>query len=547
MGVIDPPGISLPAADSRFPRMPSIVARGADPTGADVDARVALDATLMDALHAGQGMAWLPMGAYRLKSTFNPSDRSPGQPALVLDKYLRGFTWFGGYGKIGYPPTGGGGKYYAAPEMIWYGTLGGVMWEFDSIGGSALIGIAFRGRPTSGASNRAGVGLNISQRGALVGSGLHLLERVTFNDLTTGVRFGDGQETSAGNCDTTTFRDVTFQSCDVAVDLTHQQNLVYNFEGTSAFISCKTAVRSTAGGYLNIADLNANNAGGTGPDEWMLDLSGGHYAGTHKVSRARLEAGCQQFLRTKSRYTDVLIEGLTEAQDSQDVTMFDLTGGQVTLIGGCLTTHSASAPTFNLKPDAGSGGLPSVRLYGVRLDTPRFLYEEWFTHAAGAFPAVTMRDCENQYGQRIPSFSTRLEDGLPVPLRAVTTDGTTDVTTTLLNNGLDQRADNCCAIGAGAYRVRMTLIGTTGTGGVAALQVRLTREADVVHDGTTITMSTPDVIGTDFNPDSLVCSFNAVQSYKYIRAVVRGKAATTIQWRAEFQLIAGTNNLTLSS
>jgi hypothetical protein len=553
MEFLDGPALDLAAADRRYPPMQSLAAMGASRAGQDVDAKPYLNQVLTESVYAGRAVAFLDMGFYRLKGTFNPSDQSPGTPDRVLDRLLSGFTFFGGWGKIAYPPSGGGfpngaARYFAAPEFIWYGTDGGVMWEFDSMYGMAIIGVAFRGRPTGEeGTNRAGIGLNISQRNlGLPGSGVHLLDRVAFNDMAVGLKFGEGQVTGGGNCDTTTLRDASFQSVDTCILLIHQQNLVYNIVGTSSFVKCTTIVQADKGGYFVIDDLNANTCGGTGPDDWMFDLYGGANVGTNKISRARLEAGqvagCRQVARLKGGWCELLIEGMTEAQDNQLVRMFEILGGQLTMIGGKLETRSAANPTFYVSADFDAGRHGSVRLYGMRLAADTWDYSEWFDHHANAQPHIVVRDCELDTGARIPSFSTRLEDGLPVPLRATTT-STSVVVSTLRNTGVPGRVDACCAAAQGAYRVRCTIVATTKVDGiVTGTALRAVREFDVLHTAGALTISTPETIGVDNNPAGLSFTIEAAPTQRHLSVHCTGVGGMTHHWTTDFQLIGGQVN-----
>lgn len=510
---------------------------GADPTGGNTDNSQPLFNMMLAALNKRCAIGLLPMGTYRLLTTFNPNDQT--EDPVPLGKLVRGFTFFGGFGKIGYPPTGGD-KWYGAPEFVWYGSTGGTMWEFDSIVGMAIIGVAFRGEATTSSGNRAGIGLNVSSRNlGLPGSGTHLLDRCSFVDMAVGVKMGEGQITGAGNCDTTTFRDVTFHKVDTCLYLSHQQNLVYNFDGTSSFLETKTIVRSDVGGYLCINDLNVNAGGGTGSTDWLFDLAGGSNVGTHRVLRARVENNTKQIAKLSGQHVELQLDDFIEAQSNQSVTMFDLTGGQLTMSGGKLITRDTTFtnPTFKLQNHTASGTAPTVRLYGVRLDTTSFNYREWFTHTAGTFPRIVMRDCELQHGERIPSFSTRLEDRLPVPLQATTTAATT-VGSTLMNNGQTGRTDNCCAIPKGMMRIRVTIMaGLQVSSQITAIRLRATREIDVHNDGTTLTMSTPDVIGTDYNPTSLVFTLTAQNTFKNIYVACTGQASTNLYWQANFELL----------
>jgi hypothetical protein len=545
---LDPPpsGLTAAATDTRYPRMGNIVSAGAVADGSDVDARPVLDAILADSLTAGRGIAHVPMGFYRLKTPFNPTQQGAGATP-ALPKLLRGFTWFAGWGKIGYPPSGGGfpngsTKYFAGVDLIWYGADAATMWELDSVVGMAHIGMGWRGRPTKGATNRAGIGVNISQRNlGLPGSGLHLFDRCHWSDLAVGVKFGEGQITGGGNCDTTSWRDCTWQDCDAAIFLTHQQNLVYNLGGTSGFVGCTTVIRADKGGYFNIDDLNANGCGGAGADDWMLDLSGGINTGTNKVSRARVEGGCQKFVRLRGGYCELLLEGFTEAQDNQASTMFQVFGGQLTLIGGKLASHDLTSPTFYVSADFAAGRHGSVRLQGVRLAADKFEFAEWFDTNANSIPRIVLRDCELDSGERIPSMSTRLEDQLPVPLRAKTTNGTSTVSTTLRNNGAAGRYDNCCAVPQGMYRIRVTIMAGTldGAGALTGINVRAEREFDVLHTASALTVSGMTTVGVDVNPDSLSYAVASSDTWRHLRVDVVGKASTTLAWQADFQLVGG--------
>jgi hypothetical protein len=58
----------------------------------------------------------------------------------------------------------------------------------------------------------------------------------------------------------------------------------------------------------------------------------------------------------------------------------------------------------------------------------------------------------------------------------------------------------------------------------------------VLNDGTTLTMSSPETEGTDYNPSSVTFTLVAANTYKNIRVDVVGQAATALYWRATFQL-----------
>lgn len=526
----------------------TVVDYGAHQDGSDYDFKTVLDAIFVDALPHNQGIIDLNMGRYRLKTTWNPNDQTSGGANMLLGKLFRGLTLFGGWGKIGNPQTGGD-KYYGAPEIVWYGSAGSTMFEWDTIVGSALIGIAFRGG--SGASapsaNQAGIILNISQRNTgLPGSGVHLLDRCSFADFAVAVRCGEGQVTGGGNCDTTTFREATFQNGTTCLDLTHQQNLVYNFDGTSSFLSVKNIVKSSAGGYFNIDDLNANGCGGTTTNDWMFDLAGGQFVGTHKISRGRIEGNCKQLLRVNGGYCNVLIEGLTEAQSNQSVTMFDLTGGSTTIIGGQLITNDTTNPTFYLHQHSASGTAPVLHLDKVMFDQNNWTPANWFKIQDGAYPYIRMTGCYLQNGRRIPDWSNRIDSRLPVICQGNTTNGTSTVALTLLRNGVTAVSYNCVSISRGMWRIRVVIMaGVQSSGNITSIQLRVTREVDVHSDGTTVTLVNTDTIGTDYNPDSLSVTLAVNSTYKHLRADVVGKASTNLYWQANFSLIGEYSNWAL--
>lgn len=518
--------------------------------GSAIDNTPLLIAGMKAALQNGSAMAVLPAGPHQVSTTINPTDQISTN---LMGKNVRGFTWFGGFGKIGLPATAGGfpigaAAFFAAPEFIWEGPAGGTMLKLDNMIGTAFLGIGFRGKPQLADTNQAALAVNVSSYNpGLPGSGGHLFDRCGFAFFDTVFKFGEGQQaTGGGNCDTTTFRDVTFQSVGVVMLLTHQQNLVYNFEGTSSFLSTKTIVRTAAGGsfggggYFHISDLNANGCGGTGVDDWMFDLTGGSNIGTHKISRGRLENNCKQVARLKGAYTEMLIEGLTEAQGNQSSTLFQVLGSSLTMIGGKLITRDATGanPTFVLGQDpSGGGGLPSVNLYRVKLDATTFNLSDWFgTNSPNVIPRFIMRDCELASGQRIPSFSTRIEDGLPVPLKAKTTSATV-VGATLRNNGQTARFDNCVTIPKGMHHLRVVVqAGTQTAGALTALRLRAVRDVDVFYNGTTLTIVNTQTIGTDYNPDGLAFAINKNDARANMWVDCTGLASTNHYWSADFRL-----------
>jgi hypothetical protein len=213
-------------------------------------------------------------------------------------------------------------------------------------------------------------------------------------------------------------------------------------------------------------------------------------------------------------------------------------GGQLTLRGGRIVTHDSTNPTFMLRQETASGYSPVLRLIGVMLVDTQFTYADWISHATNCTPRIEMRGCVLANGRSIPDWSTRIETGLPVPLKGSTTTSNT-IGLTLLQNNATGRFDNCVAISTGAWRIRMNLMAGLNSGGLmTTIKLVAIRDFSVFNNGSTIVISDTQTIGTDINPDSYVFALASSDASKHITCNVTGVAATNIFWRAHFTLLS---------
>jgi Pectate lyase superfamily protein len=153
------------------------------------------------------------------------------------------------------------------------------------------------------------------------------------------------------------FRNCSFSQFATGIVVNTQQGLDYVLEQVGAD-HCATFLDLTHGGNVSVNVATFSACGGTGSTDWIFKVGDTlPNGGMVRITNARFESGCQQFVRVDG-LSHVLLEGISEN------TSPTRTGAALELGSGVLMVHNSSfitLPVLNFCTPIYSWALPSVR------------------------------------------------------------------------------------------------------------------------------------------------------------------------------------------
>jgi hypothetical protein len=355
-------------------------------------------------------MAFADEGTSRVASGESIADALAVSPNLWLDS---------GTHEIGetieLPPYGGGMLRGNGPELsaafssrpsvsrtavAWAGEAGGTMFTLDGQVGLGFEGLSFVGKASATAEDIAGVCHHWRHTGSY-GSGEAFYKQVSFQHFGTAIECAAAQ--LEGTCAGIHFVKVTGQDLDCFLKVNNDQGLNYILDHCS-FNFIDRVCHFVRGGNL---DVRNGNLAGCGHTNWCFELAAlGNNLFANTFRNLRIEQGTKRLLKF-SGSAHVVIEGLTEAQANQAVTMIDMTGGRLTIRDSRLVTHDATDPFLVVRNQP--GGSPGVVIFeNVHFAAESFDIAEWAVGLTQS-PAATiaLRGCT--YGANF----TRIADSSP--------------------------------------------------------------------------------------------------------------------------------------
>ncbi len=410
-------------------------------------------------------------------------------------------------------------------QVAWGGAAGATLITLDGQAGLLFEQISFVGKPSSGASGRAAIGHHWKQSGGF-GSGESTYFMCSFQHFDTAIKFGVNQ--LDGTCAGMHFIKCQAQNVDTFMHVVNDQGLNYILDHCS-FNFIDRVIYCERGGNI---DMRNGNMAGCGTTNWCVELaaiSTNLWANTFR--NVRIEQNTKRFLKMTGS-GEVIIDGFTEAQSNQSVTMFNQTGGKLTVRNGALVTHDTTNPTFVINNN--SGGSPGILvLENVHFSgITEFVFTDWINRADANSPAVVIiRQCTYGSGfKALPDFCTSLEWGVVTTMGQ--TVGATQVVPTMFAATRGHKTVCKLALNQAQF-VEVDVIGVTNLGVLVFAGRRL---AAVVNDSATSTLLDSQIVGSDYNPLSIttVPAVSVSDGFDAIEVTCTGKSANTINWTVSF-------------
>jgi Pectate lyase superfamily protein len=275
----------------------------------------------------------------------------------------------------------------SATVLMWSGPEGGTLMGGIGNVSYSLRDLAFCGRTSKGAA-RAGILLHCRQDVTnSMGSGVSLIEQVTFADSAIAVQMGE--ESSDMNCADFTFIRPTFHTCDVGLLVLNKQGLNYTMIAPTG-VHCKSLVTMRHGGHFFATNIQVAKSGSL-EEHWLLDFQAlGDNADMVSIDGLRCEQSTRQALRCVGGIVNV--RAYEEGQNDQKCTMISAFGSQLTIDGARIVSGSSENPHFKL--GRGPGGIPAtLQLRAVHFDRESFNYREWIGNDEDILSIVQLKDC----------------------------------------------------------------------------------------------------------------------------------------------------------
>ncbi len=457
-------------------------------------------------------MIW-PKGIYRITSTVTTGTAFPGS----------GIKHQGEGRSVSDAITSN--RVGAATILRWDGPVGGTMIEVPSSVGLVFENMTLLGKTSAVATNKAGILLHLLKVNGY-GSGSHSFRDMDFQHADVGVQVMSVQADTNG--DTCGFNHTYFYECDTGFLAKNDQALGFQFDNLYG-TNCRTVINMERGGHIGINMANFNGCGGTDPDNdyciRVLNSASNTQVGVFiNVKAEGNTKGVAQF-KGYGRYTFI---AFNEGHSDQNCRQFDTQGCMVIFDGCRFVTQDNTVRPFRQTRDSGgrrSGMIFRDCNFAI---TTGFVFNEWVEVEANTAALCRFNGCTAGLNDlQIMDFATQPEWG-PVVHYGQTTgstprniylDGSVTATT---NNGMQTQAN-------AAYIFDVYIVGKQQ---LSANHAVFHRRVAVVNNGGTLTMSTPQVIGTDVNAGTWACTLST--SASTLRANVTGVAAATIDWTATF-------------
>ena len=477
----------------------------------------------------------------KLREIVSPADFADGVPAGTSSAYSMKFYsgQFPISSTITFPSSGayGGGRWQGAgsewstafssrsqnalSRLRWDGSVGGTMLNLDGQLGMTFADLSFVGKSSAGALNQAGV-LNQWSMSGSAGSGESIYLNCTWQYYDIAVRMGTS--VGDGTCAGLQFVKCSTQNGSTFLQVENSQGLNYVLDHFSANFVDRVAYLKR-GGNLQV---RGGNFAGCGATNWIFELSNlGTSIYANSFRDVRIEQNSKRVL--KSVGGCVIIEGMTEAQTNQAVTMFDFAGTKAIIRDSRLITRDATNPTITLTNQSG-GFVGSLMCECVHFDATVFTVSEWVQRTnQNVHSIVTFVGCT--YGANetpIADFSTDAAHGT-VPLSGQTTGAATG---TLTIFGLNRNHYSVCKI-PNNYVVgyEVDIVAKDDLGAVAFQGKRM---AVAKNAAGVCTLANSTVVGTDYNPLSIGTAPSVFVSdgFDSIEVSVTGSSGRTLNWAA---------------
>ena len=407
-------------------------------------------------------------------------------------------------------------------SIIWDGDEGGDIVELSGQGSLVFEKLAFVGRPTNAASNRAARAIFGKANVGFGGHSFTQYNKVHFFDFDIAIQLGEDADTT--NMDVGVFIQVYFENCDSGMTVKHFQGISFNFYDLTAYL-CKNILRMERGGHVLIEGTHFGACGGDGADDWCFSFEQGT-AQNHSViiNNMRVELGTKKLIRGTNEFQKILLNGFSEAQTAHTDPMFSLRGTHLTVTNAHF--FSKNANYFVLDWTAGNSR-PSLLVGSSSFAGDTFRIQDWITFAnTSVIGAIRIEGCFYRSNHTpLPTLNSAIEWG--------------EVTSSTRTTNASQVGMHFNGVGSGTLSNLMNLI----TNGVYHLEWSIAAVYESTNEpagmfmrrafvkvlaGTVSIVGSVETIGTDYNPDGLAVDIGTVSTT--IRPLVTGLAATNIQW-----------------
>ncbi|MER9545621.1 hypothetical protein NKI72_26810 [Mesorhizobium sp. M0437] len=410
--------------------------------------------------------------------------------------------------------------------IVWNGIGGGSLMELDGQLGLLFEQLSFVGKPSLKATSRAGICHHWLQTTKAFGSGESLYVECSFQHFDTAVKFANsrGDATCAGMH----FLKCVVQNVDTFIHVMNDQGLNFVLD----HVSCNFIDRVTLFERGGNVDVRNGNLAGCGIINWCFELAAiGNNLYVNSFRNVRIEQGTKRLLKMIGSGS-VIFDGLTEAQPNQNVTMFEQTGGVLSVRNAHLTTNSAANPTFIVRnQDGGSRGI--LFLENVHFAENTFVLTHWIGRpSTSASSIVVMKNCTHGTNfQPIPDFSTDLAYGNPRTCTQTTTDSSKPLTFGGEARGLQtvvQLPTDTLAT------INIVIEGVDGARNVVFSGVR---RAACLNNNFGCTLISLQMIGSDYDPLALEAppQVSVSRHLNAVEVTVTGLRDTLINWTAIFE------------
>lgn len=339
---------------------------------------------------------YFPAGEYLVTNTLAfPTTTPPG-----------GGFWLGNGMQRSNPQTGGESGPHTT--LIWDGTIGETLLEAEGLAGWTFENMNFVGRPTSGASNRAGILVHMKTKVGF-GNGRHTFRKCTFWDADVCVQYGEAS--GDVNCDTTIFEQVTFGNSTKGFVAKNTQSVVHRFVHLIG-ITTTNVIDMEQGGHIVVDQANFNACGGSGATDFCIRLQ---RMDTNTqiaiLNDLRVENGTQKVLQATQATGRVLINGYNEAQTDTNALMFETNGPTLEFHSSRFVSNDSTTRPFLIENGAG-GQRASMLFYACSFPVSTWTMTDWFEFTSNSRIGLKLQDCTYKTdSQRLPYINSSPEWG----------------------------------------------------------------------------------------------------------------------------------------
>ncbi|TIS80420.1 MAG: hypothetical protein E5W94_01250 [Mesorhizobium sp.] len=407
--------------------------------------------------------------------------------------------------------------------VAWNGASDGTLMELDGQLGLLFEQISFVGKPSPRAANRAGICQHWRQTTAAFGSGESLYIECSFQHFDIALKFADGRRDAT--CAGIHFLKCVVQNVNTFIQVMNDQGLNFVLDHVSCNFIDRIALFERGGNL----DLRNGNIAGCGTTNWCFEFAAlGNNLYANSFRNLRIEQGTKRLLKMTGSGSAVF-DGLTEAQPNQNATLFEQTGGILTVRNAHLVTNGAENPTFIVRSqDGGSPGI--LFLENVHFAESSFVLTDWIDRrSTNASAIVVVKSCTHGANfQPIPDFSTHLAYGKPRTSAQTTTNSSKPLTIEGVARGLET------VVQLPTDTLTTINIVIEGVDSARKIVFSGVRRAVCLNDSGVCTLVSLQAIGIDYDPFALEAR-PQVSVSKHLNAIevtVTGLRETLINWTA---------------